>query len=469
MASETALRQDDETGLTPELLRLSGVLLVGAIAAILDTTIVAVAIDRLGEELGTTISTIQWVSTGYLLALTVAIPLTGWALDRFGGRRMWLLSLAGFLGGSVLCGLAWSPESLIAFRILQGLGGGMLVPLMQAILAQAAGPRRIGRAMGVVAIPAQLGPILGPVVGGLILDGASWRWIFFVNVPVCLIALALAWRLMPDTRSEGRSSRLDFLGLALLSPGLAAIVYGFSQAGHAGGFATAGVLVPLALGAVLLAAFTIHALRTTIQPIIDVRLLRVPSFAASSGLMFALGGSLFGAMFLLPLFEQVARSRSALEAGLLLAPQGAGTMVSIVIASRLADKVAARPIVLVGLALSTLSTIPYALVEHGTSEVLLGAALFVRGVGLGLALVPTMSACYADIPRSAIPRATASIRIIQQIGGSLGTAILAVILQNALTGGSDPTAAFGDTFWWTIGLAGVALLPAMWLPSRLAR
>jgi EmrB/QacA subfamily drug resistance transporter len=463
-----ATTHEDETGLTPELLRLSGVLLVGAIAAILDTTIVAVAIDRLGEELGTTISTIQWVATGYLLALTVAIPLTGWAMDRFGGRRMWLLSLTGFLGGSVLCGLAWSAESLIVFRVVQGLGGGMLLPLMQSILAQAAGPKRIGRAMGIVAIPAQLGPILGPVVGGLILDGASWRWIFFVNVPVCLVALALAWRWMPDTRGEGRSSRLDFAGLALLSPALAAIVYGFSQAGDAGGFGASSVLVPLALGAVLLIAFAVHALRTA-APIIDVRLLRVPSFAASSGLMFALGGSLFGAMFLLPLFEQVARHRSALEAGLLLAPQGAGTMVSIVIASRLADRVAPRGIVLVGILLATVATIPYALVGTGTSEVLLGVALFARGAGLGLALVPTMSACYADISREAIPRATASIRIIQQIGGSLGTAVLAVILQDALAGGGDPTAAFGSTFWWTIGLAGLALIPALWLPSRLER
>jgi predicted MFS family arabinose efflux permease len=306
-------------------------------------------------------------------------------------------------------------------------------------------------------------------VGGLILVGACWGWFFVVIVPVGLLALAGGGGWRPDPRGEGRSSRLDLAGLALLSPALAAIVYGFSQAGDAGGFGSASVVGPLALGGALLTAFTVHALRTAIQPIIDVRLLRVPSFAASSGLMFALGGSLFGAMFLLPLFEQVARHRSALEAGLLLAPQGAGTMVSIVIASRLADKVAARPIVLAGLALSTVATIPYALVGTGTSEVLLGAALFARGAGLGLALVPTMSACYADISREAIPRATASIRIIQQIGGSLGTAVLAVILQNALAGSGDPTAAFGSTFWWTIGLAGAALVPAYWLPSRLAR
>ena len=457
---------NDDTALTPELMRLAGVLLLGAIAAILDTTIVAVAIDRLGAELGTTISTIQWVSTGYLLALTVAIPLTGWAVGRFGGRRMWLVSLTGFLGGSVLCGFAWSAESLILFRVVQGLGGGMLLPLMQSILAQAAGPKRIGRAMGIVAIPAQLGPILGPVIGGLIIDGASWRWIFFVNVPVCLVALALAWRWMPDDKDERHATRLDFAGLALLSPALAGIVYGLSRAGDAGGFGASQVLVPLGLGLVLLTVFVVHALRTTAVPIIDVRLLRVRSFAAASGLMFALGGSLFGAMFLLPLFEQIARDRSALEAGLLLAPQGAGTMIGLVVAGRLSDRVGPRVLVLVGLALGTLSTIPYALVDAGTSEVLLGSALYVRGVGLGLAIVPVMSSFYADVPRAAIPGATASMRIIQQIGGSLGTAVLAVILQHALTDAASPTDAFGTTFWWTVGLAGAALVPALLLPGR---
>ncbi|RKQ91904.1 EmrB/QacA subfamily drug resistance transporter [Solirubrobacter pauli] len=457
----------DDTRLTPELLRLSGVLLLGAIAAILDTTIVAVAIDRLGAELDTTISTIQWVSTGYLLALTVAIPLTGWAVGRFGGRTMWLFSLTGFLGGSVLCGLAWSAESLIVFRVVQGLGGGMLVPLMQSILAQAAGPKRIGRAMGIVAIPAQLGPILGPVIGGLIVDGASWRWIFFVNVPVCLAALFLAWRWMPHDRAEDRrATRLDFAGLALLSPALAGIVFGLSRAGDAGGFGAAQVLIPLGLGLTLLAVFVVHALRTRAEPIIDVRLLRVRSFAAASGLMFALGGSLFGAMFLLPLFEQIARDRSALEAGLLLAPQGAGTMIALVVAGRLSDRVAPRGLVLTGLALGTLSTLPYALVTTGTSEVLLGAALFVRGVGLGLAIVPVMSSFYADVPRAAIPGATASMRIIQQIGGSLGTAVLAVILQHALADSTSATDAFGTTFWWTVGLAGAALVPALLLPGR---
>src|SRR6188472_860873 len=206
------------------LWRLASVVVLGTIMSILDTTIVNVAIETLGRDLDASLSSIQWVSTGYLLALATVIPLSGWSMERYGGRRMWMLSVFLFLVGSVLCGLAWSTESLILFRVLQGFGGGMIMPVGQAILAQAAGPQRMGRIMAVIGVPTLLGPILGPVIGGLIVDHFSWRWIFFVNVPVGLIALGLAWRVLPRTAVEGRSAVLDVRGLLLLSPGLAFLV-----------------------------------------------------------------------------------------------------------------------------------------------------------------------------------------------------------------------------------------------------
>jgi EmrB/QacA subfamily drug resistance transporter len=459
-------QSDSSDRLDPALLKLAGIVLVGAVAVQLDATIVNVAIDTLGRHLHAGLSTIQWVSTGYLLALAMVIPLTGWSVDRFGSKRMWMLSLTLFLGGSVLCGLAWSAGSLIAFRVLQGIGGGLLLPLMQAILAQAAGPQRLGRLIAAIAVPAVLAPIVGPVLGGLILDGLSWRWIFYINVPVCAIALLLAWRYMPNPHERGEHP-LDVLGLALLSPGLAAIVYGFSEAGAHGGFGGAQVILPLAVGVVLVAAFVVHALHTRIAPLIDLRLFRRRSFAASAGLMFLAGLSLFGTMLLLPLYYQQARGQSALDAGLLLAPQGLGLMIALPIAGRLTDRIAPRPIVLVGMVLATLGTIPYTQVGPDTSELALGIALVIRGAGLGALFVPATTAAYRGMRREAIPRATSAVRIFQQVGGSFGTAVLAVILQHQ-AGGSQAAGlatAFGHTFWWAVAFTALAFVPALLLPG----
>ena len=192
-------------GLDRALLRLASVVVLGTIMSILDTTIVNVAIKTLGRDLGASLSAIQWVSTGYRLALATVIPLTGWASERFGAKRVWMTSVALFGIASALCGLAWSAESLIFFWVLQGFGGGMIMPIGQAILAQAAGPQRMGRIMSVIGVPTLLGPILGPVIGGLIVDNLSWRWIFFVNLPVGAVALAMAWRNSP-TSISGRGA-----------------------------------------------------------------------------------------------------------------------------------------------------------------------------------------------------------------------------------------------------------------------
>jgi EmrB/QacA subfamily drug resistance transporter len=210
-------------------------------------------------------------------------------------------------------------RDLIAFRVLQGIGGGMILPLGQGVIAQAAGPNRLGRVMAAIGIPTALGPVLGPVLGGLFVTDASWRWIFYINVPVCLAALAFSWRIMPTAKAAGRSP-LDVVGMVLLSPAFAAIVYGLAEAGKNGGFGQGTTVVPLGIGAALLVAFVIHALLTKSAPIIDLRLFQTRIFATSSAVVFLAGTVLFGAMGALPLYFQQARGYTALHTGLLLVP-----------------------------------------------------------------------------------------------------------------------------------------------------
>jgi EmrB/QacA subfamily drug resistance transporter len=307
--------------------------MLGAVMTVLDTTIVSVAISTLGRDFDVSVATIQWVSTGYLLALSMVIPLTGWAVERFGARRLWFASLALFLAGSVLSGAAWSAGSLIAFRVVQGIGGGIILPVGQTMLARAAGPQRMGRVMSVVAVPALLGPVLGPVIGGLIVDAISWRWIFYINLPVGAIALLAAWRWLEPDAHRQPDAPIDALGVALLSPGLAAFVYGISEAGNVGLGGTQAV-VGMAVGAALVMAFVAHALRTR-HPLLDMRLFADRVFAASSAAMALFAATMFAVMLLFPLYEQAARGLSALDAGLLMAPQGLAAMVAMPIAGKL--------------------------------------------------------------------------------------------------------------------------------------
>ncbi|MER7247327.1 DHA2 family efflux MFS transporter permease subunit [Kribbella sp. NPDC000426] len=354
------------------VLKLAAVLVLGALAPLLDSTIVTVAIHTLGIELHTSVSTVQWVSTAYLLALAMAVPITGWSANRFGAKRMWIIALALFLIGSMLCGAAWNIVSLIVFRVIQGIGGGLMLPILQTLLLRAAGRERIGRLMAVVTLPALVGPILGPVIGGVLVGHLDWRWIFYVNVPICIAAIVLAVRtLKPDP--EPTAAALDVPGLLLISPALAGIIYGLSQVGDRGGFGHLSVLLPLVLGAILL---TIFAVRRTDEPLIDLALFRTRSFAASTGLLFLTGFGLYGAMLLLPLFYQQARGQTVTAAGLLLVPQGIGSLLARA-AGGLTDRIGPRPVVLAGIVLTTAGTIPFAF--DGTSYWLLAVALVIRG------------------------------------------------------------------------------------------
>ena len=442
--------------------RISLVVIIGTVMSILDTTIVNVALETLGRDLHGTIADIQWVVTGYMLSLAAVIPITGWAARRFGAKPVYLLSLVLFTAGSVLCGVATSVTMLIVFRVVQGVGGGMLLPVGQLMMARAAGPARMGRVMSIVAVPAMLGPILGPTLGGLIVDNASWRWIFFVNVPVGLLAFVAALRTLPHGEREP-TDPLDIRGLVLMATGLPLLTYGLAEIGATGSFTALRAILPLLAGLALVTVFAMHALRAR-RPLLDLRLYRRPTFAAASLAMFCLGGALFGSMILMPLYWQQIRLESVVDTGLLTAPLGLGMALVLPLAGRLADRFGGGPLALFGVAVTTVATIPFGFIGDHTSIVDLSLAMFVRGLGVGFAFMPAMSAAYASLEATELSDATPQLNMVQRIGGSIGTAILAVVLQRSLSGAngsSEAAGAYGTAFWWALALTALAIVPCL--------
>ena len=441
---------------------ICGVVILGSAMSILDTTIVNVALATLGRELHSTISQIQWVVTGYMLALAAVIPMTGWAAERFGARRMYVISLVLFTAGSILCGISTTTAELVVFRVLQGVGGGMIMPLGMMMMAGAAGPKRMGRVMSIVSMPMMLAPILGPTIGGLIVDNASWQWIFYVNVPIGVIAVIAALRVLPEGKS-GSPRRLDYRGLGLMAVGLPLLTYGLAEISSTGTFTSPKVILPCAGGLLLIGAFVLHALRVP-NPLLNLRLYRRPTFSAASAATFFLGAALFGGMILMPYYWQQVRHESVLDAGLLLAPQGLGMALVMPAAGRLTDRLGGGPLALVGVVVTTLATIPFGFIGAHTSIGSLSVALLVRGMGIGLAFMPAMTAAFAALERSELADASPQLNVVQRVGGSLGTAVLAVVLQRSLSGAHTAAAmasGYGTAFWASAALTAAAVVPCI--------
>ena len=448
---------------------------VGGIMGILDTTIINIALHTLVEELHTDVTTIQWVSTAYLLALTASIPMVGWAQRRFGDRHIWVTAIVIFLAGSILCATAWNIQSLIAFRIIQGVGAGFLMPLMQTISMSRVQPNQMARAMSVVSMSIALGPILGPVLGGFLLSVTTWHWLFLINVPIGAIAIYLALRFIPKDppRSERLPRNLDIVGLVLLVPGLALLLDGLTNAHSAGGFTRIDCWGPMAAGAALLALFVLWAVRKGERAIVNIRLLKDPNLSVSSLVLTLLGATLMSAMFLLPLYLQTMRGYSVLTAAFILMPQGIGSLVTRSISGRLTDTVGPRRVDLVGFVIVLVATLPFAFAAESTPLWALMAILFVRGLGMGTVFIPVMTVSYVGIDKPDMPDASAITRTVQQIGSAFGTALSAVVLAAAMGAGSASAAknqaavndAFNVAFWVPIGLAIVAWFACWLLPS----
>lgn len=415
------------------VLKVAAVVVLGAIMSILDITVVSVALPTFAQVFDASLATVAWTMTAYTLSLATVIPLTGWAADRFGVKRLYISALVLFTLGSVLCATATSIEMLIGFRVLQGLGGGMLMPLGMTIMTRAAGPDRIGRLMAILGVPMLLGPISGPILGGWLIDIASWHWIFLINVPLGILAVFVAWRVLPKDTPEP-SETFDVIGMLLLSPGLALFLFGVSSiAESSGSGVTFGprVLISGGIGIALVVAFVIYSFKPS-HPLVDLRLFKNRRLTIATITMFIFVVAFMGAGLLFPSYFLQIRGESTLAAGLLIAPQGIGAMLMMPLAGILADKVPIGRTVPFALVAIAAGLFTFTQLDADTSYLLIGGSLFVMGLGLGMTMMPVMTSALKSLSHHDTARGSTLVNIVQQIGGSIGTAVMSVILTTKL-------------------------------------
>ncbi len=481
------------------VLKIAGVVVLGAIMSILDITVVNVALPTFQTVFASdpahplAYSTVAWTVTAYTLALATVIPLTGWAADRFGTKRLYILALLLFTAGSALCGEATSIGMLIVFRVFQGLGGGMLMPLGMTILTKAAGPARMGRLMAILGIPMLLGPIFGPILGGWLIDHYSWNWIFRINVPIGIVAMLYAAYALAKDRPEPSES-FDVIGMLLMSPGLALFLYGVSSIPGEGTIAAAKVLIPGIIGLVMVAAFVLYSFKPK-HPLLDLRLFSNRNLAVSVLTMFLFGAAFFGGLLLVPTYYQLVRGELPVDAGWLMAPQGVGAMITMPIAGALIDRFPVGRIVPFGLLLITGGMFALTRVTADTPYWgYLIPVLFVMGLGMGATMMPIMTSALKTLTAHQVARGSTLINITQQIASSIGVAVISVIYTNylkakplagpAIAAAHDPALAaqlgpaaiakglsqaaeaFASTFLVAAILVACTLIPALFLPRK---
>lgn len=408
----------------------------------LDTTVINVAQRTFVDAFSSTQAVVAWASTGYTLALAAVIPLTGWLANRLGTKRLLMASVLMFTAGSLLCALASNIALLVAFRALQGFGGGMLLPLQLIILARAAGPARLGRVMTISMITVLLAPIVGPILGGWLIGSFGWQWIFLINLPIGVVTLVLAGLTLPQDDSLPAES-LDVVGMALLSPGLVLLLYGVSQLPGRGTFADPYVYAPATIGVLLIGAFARHALRRTDCALIDLRLLKNRSVAAANATRFLFAVTFFGSCLLFPAYFQQVLGKTPMQSGLLLIPQTVAAATVMPIVGRLMETRGPRSVVLVGIAVTVagMGMFVYAIRHQLVDLTMLLGGLGLFGLGTACLMVPVTWAAVHTLNSSEVAHGSTLFNVNHNVAASVGTALMSVILTSSFNGSAAIAAA----------------------------
>jgi EmrB/QacA subfamily drug resistance transporter len=466
----TNTQEQQEKAIPGRIIVMALILVVGAIPPMLDTTIVNIAVNDLSRQFAVPFVVTQWVVTGYTLALGIAVPFSGWLVQKFDGKRIFMSALGLFLVGSLLSGLSWNIESLIAFRVVQGFASGLLIPTLTTLLVQVAGSDKIGRLMSIVSVPIVLAPILGPVIGGLILQRLPWHWLFFVNLPVGAVALLLMQWKLPKFAPTNTAAKLDWLGITLLALISGMFIYGVTEI--MGTDAQTLGLGALIAGAVATLLYLLYAWRQAGHALIPLGLFRSPNFSAAFVSLFLAGFATNGPMLLLPVFFQNVRGLDAITAALWLIPQGVGMLLTRSPIGRMTDRFGARLVVLPAIAIIIVGTLPFAFFDATTPTWLIWLVLLVRGIGIGGFTIPVMTDAYVGMPKPQIPQVSIATRIIQNVGAAFGSALLATVVTIAFAGPSAGlaglTSAYHAGFLVSLAFTAIGILPAAFLTNRLA-
>lgn len=432
-AKQDADARDYPDKLDAALFRVAGVCAMATIMALLDTTVVSVAQRTFVAKFGSTLAVVSWTMAGYMLALATVIPITGWAVDRFGSKRLFMAAVSIFTLGSLLCAMAPNILALILFRVIQGLGGGMLMPLSSMILTREAGPQRLGRLIAIGGIPLVLAPIGAPILGGWVIDTYGWEWIFLINLPIGVITVLLAAILFPKDR-PAPTEALDFVGLLLLSPGVAIFLCGVSSIPGRHSINDRYVLIPVLVGLILITAFVLHAWHRADHPLIDLKLLknRVVTQANVTMLVFTVG--YVGAGLTLPSYFQLVLGETPMRSAVHLVPQALGAALTMPVAGVYADKRGPGKVVLLGLPLiaAGLGIFAFGVAKHADYAPTLLVGLAIMGLGIGCTTAPLGAAVVQSLAPNQIARGTTLVSVNLEVGSSIGAALMAVIVTSQI-------------------------------------
>ena len=431
---------------------------------LMDITIVNVALPTLSSELNASQTTLEWVVTGYLLSLAIWIPASGWIGDKFGTKKTFLFSLAVFTLGSALCSFAPNIQFLILFRVLQGIGGGMMTPVGVAMLFRAFPPEERAQASAVLSIPAAAAPAIGPVLGGWLVDFIGWRWIFLVNIPIGIAAFIFAWIVLKEHK-ETNPGKFDIVGFFLGGIGLALLLYALSNV-PLYGFQAPRVYITGILGAGILAALPIFESKIR-DPILHFSLYQDRLFRITNLVMFFAFALWIGFLFVLPLFLQVEMGHTAFESGLTTAPQALGWIAMATIASRLYKKLGPRKMVTAGLLGTTLATLIFVFMGSDINLWWVRISLFFRGASMAFAVIPIQAAAFANISSQETGRASSIFNTNRQVASSFGVAILGLVLFELLNeNNANPLFAYHMAFVASVVLGVIAVLIALTLKDK---